>query len=383
MQNIRAKSNLVLGLLSALSLVALIVVENSIHYEKQQWYDEKLQAAKLSQKAAQYIKEYRLEEGIFIDNINDPNETALIGQESSLITTDRGNLDAKLTSTNPNIAAVIVQYLKDAGVKEGDYVAVGLTGSFPALNISAIAALEVLKTKPIIISSVGASDFGANDPYFTWLDMESVLIEAGIFKTKSVAASIGGGSDIGRGLSPEGRALILDAIERNNVTLIYEDNLLKNIDKRMEIYAQQSKGQPISAYINIGGGIASLGHTINSELIPSGLTTNFINYNYPIKGVIVLMGEKGVPVIQLMNIKEICKMHGLPETPIPIPQPGSGGIFLNKKYDVFTTSIAAAILTILILLVYLSEKKYHKLGKEVVTVQSPKNDESDDFVHGI
>jgi len=383
MHKLRAKSNLVLGFLSAIALLALIVVENSIHNERQDWYEEKLQAAKLSQEAALYLKNHRLEEGIFIDNINDPNETALIGQESSLITTDRGNIEAKLSSTNPNIAAVIVQYLKDAGVKEGDYVAVGATGSFPALNISVIAALEVLKVKPIFISSVGASDFGANDPYFTWLDMESILNDAGILQTKSVAASIGGGSDLGRGLSSDGRQLILDAIERNNVPLINGDNLLQNIDRRMEIYNTESKGQPIKAYINIGGGIASLGHTVNSELIPSGLTLNMVMHNYPIRGVIIQMGAKGVPIIQLMNLNEILEEHNLPESPVPMPQPGSGGIFIHKKYDLLTTSIATVILIVLIILVYLSERKYHKLGTQTVPFQSMPKQENDDFTNGL
>ncbi len=61
-----------------------------------------------------------MENGVFIDVINDPNQTALIGQEYTLVTTDRGYIEAKLSTTNPNFAAVIVQLLKDAGSeKEG------------------------------------------------------------------------------------------------------------------------------------------------------------------------------------------------------------------------------------------------------------------------
>ncbi|HPI70975.1 MAG TPA: poly-gamma-glutamate system protein, partial [Tenuifilaceae bacterium] len=142
MTTFRAKSNIVLGFLFALALLAFIAVEKSKKDVRQQWYDEKLEAAILSRKAADYLKSFRLEEGIFVDMINDPNQTALIGQEYSLITTDRGYIDAKLTSLNPNFAAVIVQYLMDAGVKSGDVVAVAVTGSFPALNISVLAAIE-------------------------------------------------------------------------------------------------------------------------------------------------------------------------------------------------------------------------------------------------
>ena len=371
MRKFRAKSNIVLGLLFLLSRLAFIAVENSKKDVRQKWYNEKLEAAILSKNAANYLKSFRLEEGVFIDAVNDPNQTALIGQEYSLITTDRGYIDAKLSSTNPNLAAVIVQYLKEAGVTEGDNVAVAVTGSFPALNISVIAALEVLKLNPIIISSVGASNYGANDPYFTWLDMESALYEAQIFKNKSFAASIGGGFDIGRGLSPEGRDLIVEAIKRNDVIFINEDHLEKNIAKRMEIYSQHSQGKPIKAFINVGGGIASLGHTVNSELIPSGLTKNLLMRNYPVRGVIVQMGQSGVPIIQLMNIREIINKNDLPYSPIPLPSPGEGGIFIQKKYDLVVTSIATLILAIVVIFVFISERKNHRLGSDIVNTHTP------------
>ena len=95
----------------------------------------------------------------------------MIGQDITQITTDRGYIDSKLTSMNPNFAAVIVEMLKEADVKNNDVVAISFTGSLPGLNIAVMAAIQTLKLKPIIITSVGASNSGANDPYFTWLDM--------------------------------------------------------------------------------------------------------------------------------------------------------------------------------------------------------------------
>ncbi|KAF0195781.1 MAG: hypothetical protein FD166_2747 [Bacteroidetes bacterium] len=366
MLNYRAKSNIVLGFIALLSLFAFIAVENSKREVKEEWYSEKLAAAKLSQQAAMYLKGYRLEEGVFIEEVNDPNQTALIGQEYTQITTDRGYIDAKLSSLNPNLAAVIVQYLKDAGLEENDQVAVAFTGSFPALNISVIAAIEVLKLRPIIISSVGSSNYGANDPYFTWLDMETVLFNSGVFHHKSVAASIGGGFDEGRGLSPEGRSLIIEAIKRNKVNLISEDHLEKSIDKRMLIYNKESKGRQVKAFINVGGGIASLGHTVNAGLIPTGLNMELPSVNYPVRGVIVQMGQRKIPVIQLVNIKEILGRFGLPNSPVPLPEPGNGGIFVSMKYNLVVTAIAAFILILVVVLIYIAEKKAHRLGSDVV-----------------
>lgn len=367
MVTFKAKSNIVLGLLFLLALLAFIAVENGQRDVKQEYYNEKLEAARMAQAAENCLKESRLENSVFIDDVNDPNQTALIGQEYTMITTDQGNIESKLSATNPNFAAVIVQLLKEAGLEEKDHVAVAFSGSFPGLNIAVIAALETLGMKPIVITSVGASNFGANDPYFTWLDMENVLFQKGIFQHRSVAASIGGGNDIGRGLSPEGRDLIVKAIERNQVEFIHEKHLEGSIAKRMEIYEKQSGTKRIKAFINVGGGIASLGNTINGQLIPSGLTERLPMSNYPLQGVIVQMGRKGIPIIHLLNINQLMDKYGLPTNPVPLPEPGEGGIFIQKKYNVPVTAVATAILVGVIIFIYIAERKRHRLGTDIVT----------------
>jgi poly-gamma-glutamate system protein len=379
MASFKATSNIVLGLLFLLALLALIAVENGKMDVKQDYYIEKLEAAKLSQAAAQLLKNHRLENGVFIDDVNDPNQTALIGQEYTMITTDVGNVESKLSATNPNFAAVIVQLLKEAGLDENDHVAVAFSGSFPGLNISVLAALETLHLEPVVITSVGASNFGANDPYFTWLDMEAHLNNAGIFHHRSLAASIGGGNDIGRGLSPEGRELITEAILRNKIDFIHEKFLENSISKRMEIYEKYAGENEIRAFINVGGGIASLGNTINGQLIPSGLTERLPMSNFPLHGVIIQMAKKGIPIIHLLNIDQLLTEFGLPSNPVPLPDPGEGGIFIQKKYNLLVTSVATGILVIVIIFIYLAERKRHRLGTEAVpddrTLQERKEEE--------
>ena len=51
----------------------------------------------------------------------------------------------------------------------------GIVGSFPALNVSLLAACEQMQLRALPITSVGSSMWGANDPAFTWLDMEKLL----------------------------------------------------------------------------------------------------------------------------------------------------------------------------------------------------------------
>jgi poly-gamma-glutamate system protein len=366
MEKFRAKSNIVLAALSVLALFAFFAAENGKIDVRQDHFEEKIEAAKIHQLATKTIYNFRMEKGVFVDAVNDPNQTALIGQEYTMITTDRGYLDAKLSSTNPNFSAIIVQLLKEAGVEKGDNVAIAMTGSFPAVNIAVYAAMKTLSLNPITITSVGSSNWGANDPDFTWLDMENLLKKSNVFDYKSVAASIGGGSDIGRGLSPEGRDLIIEAIERNGIPLIREDHLEHSIEKRMDIYNSQSDEKPIKAFINVGGGIASLGNSINGRIIPAGLSPFLPKSNFPVRGAMIQMGQNNIPIIHLLNINNLLKKYGMAINPVPLPDPGEGEIFVQKKYNMVTTSIAAVILIIVILVVYFQERKHQQLGKDVV-----------------
>jgi poly-gamma-glutamate system protein len=368
MYSFSAGSKRVLSVLALFALLALLAVENGKIDVKREWYDQKLEASNLAREAAEYLKDYRLQKGVFIDALNDPNETALIGQDITLITTDRGYIEAKLTATNPNFAAVIVDMLKESELQKNDVVAVAFTGSLPGLNIAVLSALQTLKLKPIIITSVGASNWGANDPYFTWLDMEKILYDAEIFKYRSIAASVGGGLDRGRGLSPNGRKLIKEAIERNKVKFINEEHIDNSIEKRMEIYNKHRKNQPIKAFINVGGGIASLGSTENVQFIPSGISQTLAMKNFPRRGVLVLMAEENIPVIHLLNISQLARKYGLPVSPEPLPLPGEGEIFVQRQYSMILAVIVTVFLVIAIVIVFIMEKKRHRLGSEQIPI---------------
>ena len=322
-----------LMVLTALAILALALAERSTMLVRQPYYEEKIRAAKTMLLAMNAIKTAGQAKGLTIDSVNDPNATGMIGSEFTLVTTDRGDLTAKLLTTHPDFAASAVEMLIKARLKKGDPVAVGMTGSFPALNIAVLSALESLELKPFVIVSVGSSSWGANDPRMTWLDMDRILREKGILRTRTLAASIGGGKDIGRGLSPEGRKLILEAIKRNRVKLISKPLLEENIQARMAIYDEAARGKKIKAYINIGGGVASLGSSINGDLIPSGLNRNLAFRNFPTKGVIHLMADRGMPVIHLLNVSEIAKRYGLSmEAALP-KELGQGPIYFKERYD--------------------------------------------------
>ena len=134
---------LLLSIMTIFTILLMFFEFNSKHRVKADFYEEKIAAAELTQKCFDEIKKASDNLNIPLDRINDPNETGIIGIQYSPITTERGELDAKLTSTNPNLAALIIELIKATPIKKGNKVAVSFTGSLPALNVTVIT-LEAL-----------------------------------------------------------------------------------------------------------------------------------------------------------------------------------------------------------------------------------------------
>ncbi|MEM9290654.1 MAG: poly-gamma-glutamate system protein [Acidobacteriota bacterium] len=356
------RSHRVLLPLAIFASLALLWVEQGKRVVQSPWFEEKLRAAEVAYEGSTVLKELRLERGVFVDTVNDPAETALIGQEYTQITTDRGNLEAKITSTNPNFAAVVVDMIHSLGLKSGDCVAVAATGSFPALNLSALAALETVGLRPALITSVGASNYGATDPYYTWLDMERDLVARGVLETRSITASLGGGNDSGRGLAPRGRELLRSAIQRNEIPLLEVERLEDSIRQRVELFRQACLPQPVAAYVNIGGGMASLGHSLNGELIPAGAYDRLPQRNYPARGALLRFASEGVPVIQLTNVRTLRDRYGLGTVQDSLPLPGQGEIFGKVRYSMVRTLVATLVLLALLIGLYLWDQSIHRLG---------------------
>ncbi len=318
--------------LAAGAILLQWVLEETRTPVRQRDYEIKLEAAEKADEAFASVRRFCDLEDAVTDLANDPSCTGLIGPETSLITNSFGNLESKLTTLNPNMAAYVVELFKQAGLREGDMVAVAVSGSFPGMNIALYAAMEVMGLRPVITCSVGASNWGATDPDFTWLDMERLFESEGIFRFRTVAASHGGGDDMGRGLSPLGRQKIVDAMHRNEVRQLQSDNLEDAIVKRMGLYEEESRGRLYRGFVNVGGGLAAIGSSQNRNLIPPGLSLDLIPHNWPRKGYLILMAEKGVPVIQLLSMGELADAAGLPQAPEELPAPGEGGVFIKNSY---------------------------------------------------
>ncbi len=349
----RGVSRTALVLIAVLSLVSMTAVEYYRVKKQQPYYKEKMSASRLARKAMDALKVAREKQKIAIDRDADPALTGLIGALITPTTSNSGSLAAKQISVNPNFAAVLVQMLKKIGLRTGDVVAVGCSGSFPAMNVCTYAAIKTLGLRPIIISSTAASQWGANYPDFLWIDMERILYEQNIFRFRSAAASVGGVEDRGLGLSPDGRKMILAAIERNKLPFLDPKNYADSIDQRMNLYRERAGDAPIKAYISVGGGTTSVGKKLGKRLFRPGLNFREPTEAMPADSVMSHFIDQGIPAIHLVKIAKLAQQFGLPAEPsTTIPVVGQGEIFRREEYNVKLT-IAALVVIVLALFTFL------------------------------
>ena len=311
---------------TALSLIYLILLEFPSLGDPAA-RGEMARASDLMALASAALRDCRAARGVPVVPSDDPNGTGLIGVERSVITTSLGSLEAKRTTTNPDFAALVVWLLRDAGVRRGDIVGVGASSSFPALIVATLAAAEAMGVEPLVISSLGASEWGGNIPGFGWLEMEECLRREGLAGSAPIARSLGGEGDPGLDMDPEGRALIESRVRAGGVPFIDEPFLERNVAARMARYRESAGGRTLKAFVNIGGSWANMGADPEVLKIEPGLARSVFVPFPARRGVIQAMAAAGVPVIHLLNIKGLCERYGLPWDPQPLPAPGHGRIY--------------------------------------------------------
>lgn len=302
-------------------------------------YEKMYNAAQRMVGISREIYREKLRRGIEIDHGLDINKTGFIGEEFTGITTTLGNLESKRTSANPDFSALLVKIILEQGIKTGDSVAVNFSGSFPALNLSLIVALEELEVFPVILSSMGASTYGANNENFHYLNMENFLLEKGLIRFRSETFSLGGDGDRGINFDEDLREKILEEIEYSkknqensfvkNRNFIYESDLEIALRKKIEIFENTEN---LKMFINVGGNQHS------EELLK------------------YFKGEE-IPVLSLLNIKEIATKHELPIDPFPMGKIGTSSIYYLKNTTIYEILILATILVYMVIKILRKKQK--------------------------
>jgi len=361
------KSNRSLVILLLLAILLFYIAQTSYIKVRTDNYEAKLASAQLMKAAMDSLTAELHNRNLEIDPIDDPLQTGLIGIRLSSITTDRGLLSEKRAALNPNLAAIFVEELSKLKLMPGDYIAVGITGSNPAVNIALYSALQVMELNPKIIVALSSASYGANRPELTWLDIESILKEKGLFKFNSSYASLGGKEDLAIGLSDNGILALREAMSRNNVPLLIGSDLADNIDIRMAAYEELlPAGERYKAFVNIGTGIANVGSEPNANLIPEGINRSLAEHNYEKEGVMIKMAKNNVPVLHFRRILRWAKRYNLPTSFDTMPKVGEGKMFSSLIHNQTINIICLAILLIAIVVVIIFDRHDRRFMANII-----------------
>jgi len=340
----------VLVFMAFFSLLMVYLATNSTVIHTAVGFVEKQRASEIMELALKVLKNEVKSRNITIYVDIDPNTTGLIFKEDSPIRSSIGDLEAKQTVLKPNFSAVVVDHLIQAGIRSGDTVAVGMTGSMPGANIAVLSACKAMGVHTVNITSVGSSTWGATDPNFTWLDMEAVLVDSGIFTQRSIAASMGGKGDClrrsGKRGGKAGRKIVKRAASRNSIPLIEyvlpieEKNVSKSINKRIKLYSDVlGELKNYSAFINIGGGVTNVGVGGKKKFPKAGfLSPEIILEMNPRNSIIRNFAQVGVPVIHISHISQLVK--GIIPFGSDKLKTGQDRLYKEVRYNLLVASIA-------------------------------------------
>ncbi len=262
----------------------------------------------------------------------DPQRSGLIGVPASSVTSNHGGRESKQTTINPNWAAVGVKLLKQAGVEEGDLVAVTVSGSFPALNLAMYSAIEAIGAEAVVIASASSSQWGANVPGFLWLDMERILRDRNIISLKPVAVSLGAIEDRGIGLEPDGIASIKTSINRSGIPFLQPQSYREAVAERIALFRQHAEGRPYKAFVNVGGGATIVGPPGIDDQFNAGLIYDAPARAYAVETVMGHFLREEVPGIHMINVKTLAERYGLPLAPEQAIPVGNAGVYNATTY---------------------------------------------------
>ncbi len=337
----------ILAVLLAVLGVCAWLTHRSVKLVYTDYYDTQIQAVQLLEECFSAVKNYKQELGIPLSP-HDIHATGILGDEFTGITTTIGALEAKRTTAWPDMAALCVRMLHEAGVKPGDRVGAGFSGSFPGLNLAVVAACETMGVELVCISSVGASTYGANNPNLTFPEMLHRLAEDGILRTRSAAVTMGGDFDIGMEMDPELSEPVRQRLRAAGLNLVEIKDFQSNLETRENIYSDQGD---ISCFIAVGGNLTSLGKGEEGVSLGQGVLTARRTIRLDENsGLVQRYMAKGTPVINLLNIKKIMAEYGMPFDPMVWPETGQSAAYHIVQYHSLWLVIGLSISVILLVI---------------------------------
>lgn len=266
-------------------------------------------------RAARLILDAKRQAGVGTGGEGAADASGLIGEEMTPLVTTLGSLESKQVSTLPAWPRVLVAQLRGAGVGRGAIVAASCSGSFPALNLALACACRALGARLVAVSSVTSSTWGANQPGFTWPEMEARLVASGVLTPGSVAISTGGEDDRAADLEPEARVLADQIADRAAAALrvirLRPSNYEEAVSLRIAALDRAAGGRAIAVYVNIGGSQPSMGRSLTILKQRSGWLDRGAFGTGLDEGIMAQMAQRGIRVLHLLNIRELAVRWGL------------------------------------------------------------------------
>jgi len=113
----------------------------------------------------------------------------------------------------------------------------------------------------------------------------------------------------------------------------------------------------------VGGGLASLGGSQNARLIPPGLSRRLALRNYPNRGVINVLGERGIPVLHLLEVERLAREYDITDRGANPERTGEGTLFVRYRYNRWVVAAAALLVMLANLLVLRHDLRQQVLGQ--------------------
>ncbi len=252
-----------------------------------------------------------------LSNNSDQHENYIIGDEYTETTTTLGSLEAKELSNNELFPALIVKLIHESKADPDKPIGIVASGSFPALFIETLAALQTMNRKAVIIYSLGASSFGANQPAALLPDIEGWMQKYGGCRYSANLITYGAEGDTAGGLIEEGKAAFDSTLKRNGKTCFIPRTVDESIKYKCDLLLKND----IGLLINIGGNQTALGYCSHAELIPNGLHTEIVTCTHKERGVVSRISEKHIPFIHLLNIKNLAMQYAITDKKAPADHP--------------------------------------------------------------
>ena len=156
--------------------------------------------------------------------------------------------------------------------------------------------------------------------------MERELTAAGLWRSRTVAASLGGVGDAGGGLTPEGKELAHSAIRRSGADLIAAADLQGAIGRRLQLYRGEANELP-PLLVNVGGSHVLFGEAGHRAPLPQGLNRGYHPLLGAQDGLAAAFLQTNRPVIHFINVRQLAAQYGISEnTP-----PGTSGAFVSRQ----------------------------------------------------